>query len=330
MTEKSHQADERGLGRPSSLADMVASPQNASFASSISAASLLKAAVLALILIGMNFNQFPRIFLGWREPNWSHGPLIPLFSLYLLYVRRHELLNVKRSVCVWALPAVVLVCGLHIAAYRVQNPWSCQVSMAMLAVALIAFLGGLQLARLVWLPIMFLVFAMPIPPIVYGSMAYPLQEIAASGAGNLLKLLGFQVEVIASSMQVLSATGKMYPLVVEEVCSGMRLLVAFMALGVAMAYLEDRPVWQRVIIVAMGVPVAVACNVFRVTITCLMYYMDKPQMGKGFMHEFTGMLMLIPAFAILWFVGWLMQGTVVEEDDETPPGSDGRKREASS
>lgn len=329
MTEQPLQPEERGGGRSSLLADMVAAPQEASFSASFSVASVVKALVLALMLVGMNLDQFPRIFLGWREPNWSHGPLIPLFSLYLVYVRRHEILSARRRVCVWALPALVLACLVHVAAYRVQNPWSCQVSMAVLAVTLIAFLGGMELAKLLCLPIMFLVFAMPIPPIVYVRVAYPLQELAAGGAGNLMKILGFQVETVASSMQVISASGKIYPLVVEEVCSGMRLLVAFMALGVAMAYLEERPIWQRVILVFMGVPVAVACNVVRVTITCFMYYLDKPQMGKGFMHEFTGMLMLIPAFAMLWFVGWLMRGTEESQSSEEDDSS-GQKQGAAS
>ena len=54
---------------------------------------------------------------------------------------------------------------------------------------------------------------------------------------------------------------------VEEACSGMRLMMAFVTLGVAMAYLGDRPAWQRVIMVIFCVSIAVLCNTIRVTTT---------------------------------------------------------------
>jgi exosortase len=97
----------------------------------------------------------------------------------------------------------------------------------------------------------------------------------------------------------------------------MRLLMAFVALGVAMAYLTDRPIWQRLILVATVVPIAVMCNVLRVTITCTAYVIDKKEWGQEFMHDFTGMLMLIPAMAMLWAIGWLLSHLIVEvEVDE--------------
>jgi exosortase/archaeosortase family protein len=97
----------------------------------------------------------------------------------------------------------------------------------------------------------------------------------------------------------------------------MRLLMAFLALGVAMAYIERRPLWQRLVLMGMGIPVAVFTNVLRVTITSYMFVLDRPELGKDFMHEFTGMLMLGPALAMLWLLGWLLQVMFVEEGDET-------------
>jgi exosortase len=119
-------------------------------------------------------------------------------------------------------------------------------------------------------------------------------------------------------MDIVSLSGTHWPLNVVEACSGMRLLMAFMALGVATAYLEDRPIWQRVVLVLLGIPVAIVCNVVRVSITGVMYVLDKPQLGQGFMHDFTGILMLVPAFAMLWAVGWVLQGLFIEEDDDAP------------
>ena len=94
------------------------------------------------------------------------------------------------------------------------------------------------------------------------------------------------------------------------------------ALSVATAYLDDRPNWQRIVLVAMGVPIAVICNVLRVVTTSTMYYLDRPELGHGFMHTFTGMLMLAPALLMLWGLSWLLRNLFVEAEDEPDePGS---------
>ncbi len=96
----------------------------------------------------------------------------------------------------------------------------------------------------------------------------------------------------------------------------MRLLMAFLALSVAMAYMAERPVWQRVVLVLMGIPVAIASNVLRVTFTCLMFVIDKRQFGEDAMHEFTGMLTLIPAALMLWGIAKIMDALFIESDED--------------
>jgi exosortase len=244
--------------------------------------------------------------------------------VYLLYSRRHELLSARRRTCLWGLPLLILACVFQILGYWVHNPWSCQVGMTVLLFGLVLYLGGGELAKVTWLPIFFLVFAMPIPEIVYREIAYPLQKLAAHGSAAILKVFGVMIRATESSLQIISRSGKLYTPTVADACSGMRLLMAFLALGVAMAYLEDRPLWQRVVLVLLGIPVAIACNVIRVAITCGMYVLDRPEMGKDFMHEFTGMLMLVPAFGLLWVAGWFMQNIFVEVEEEGTGGQSGR------
>ena len=157
---------------------------------------------------------------------------------------------------------------------------------------------------------------MPLPGTTYGQIALPLQNLAAMASGAVLKLCGVDIVVKASELTLVSVSGVTRHLTVAEACSGVRLLVAFMALGVAMAYLDDKPIWQRVTLVLMGVPIAVTCNVLRGVITSTAYVQDKPEFGTDFMHSFTGMLMLIPALLMLWGLNWLLQGLFVADDDD--------------
>ena len=331
MTDTADQAESPPQGHGGSLADMVVVPPEPKFAESFPPAAWLKLAVAAGILIAMNYRQFPRLLWGWiDDDNWSHGFLIPLFSLYLLYSRRDELVLARRRTCLWGLAALVVAAILEILAYNDGNSWACQVGMLMLAFSLVFYLAGPEMVRLTWLPIFFLVFAFPFPGIYYTRLAFPLQNLAASASASLLQLFNVDIVVEKSSLWIVSLSGVAYdPLTVAEACSGVRLLMAFLALGVAMAYLADRPIWQRVVLVAVAVPIAILCNILRVVITCTMYVIDMPQLGQRFMHEFTGMLMLIPAMAMLWALGWLLRHLIVEVDeaeaDVARPGRGGNQ-----
>jgi exosortase len=183
---------------------------------------------------------------------------------------------------------------------------------------LVLYLAGPAIIRITWLPMLYLIFAVPVPEMMYSRVAFPLQNLAAMGSMLMLKALGVDITNDASALHLISRTGVGRDLTVAEACSGMHLLMAFLALGVAMAYLDYKPIWQRLIVVAAGIPIAIFCNVLRVAITAWMYYIDKPEMGQDFMHHFTGVLMLIPALAMLWFLAWILKLTLVEVDDEEP------------
>jgi len=98
--------------------------------------------------------------------------------------------------------------------------------------------------------------------------------------------------------------------------SWIRSLMAFVALSVALAYIEPRPIWQKIVLVLAGIPIAVACNILRVTLTGTMFVIDKPELGKDIMHEIMGMVLLVPALFLLLAILKLMQWLYISEDEE--------------
>ena len=317
MSDRPHH-DVGDKGPSGSLAAMISESSAPTFAESFPSATCAKALVLVALLVWLNFWQFHIMVRTWLDDgNWSHGFLIPLFSLYFLYSRRDELLAARRRVCLWGLPIMVAgILQVLVGVYPIQNHWFSHLGIIPVVVGLVLYLAGPAVIRITWLPICFLVFSMPIPGSLYGQIALPLQNLAAAASQITLRLFQVEITVRQSTLNIISRTGENYPLTVAEACSGMRMLMAFMALGVAMAYLDDRPVWQRVTLVVMGIPIAVLCNVFRVTITSTMYVWDRPELGRDFMHSFTGMLMLAPALLMLWALSWLLRSLFVEVDDE--------------
>jgi len=302
-----------------SLADLVVATERVSIRSAFPPATLVKMAVMAALFVALNYWQFPRLVGIWRHsPNWSHGFVIPLFSLYLLYARRDELFAARRRTFLPGLPLMIISILFIVVSFAfIRTLWLCNLGMIALLLSMVLYLAGPEVIRITWLPILFLVFAMPIPEMLYSEIALPLQNLAATISTMTLQAMGAKIEVSASALTITSISGQIHHLTVAEACSGVRSLMAFLALGVAWAYLERRPMWQRVVLVIFAVPIAILCNVLRVTITCAMFVYDKPELGQNFMHEFTGMLMLIPALALFWGLGKLLDHLFVEVDVDT-------------
>jgi exosortase len=318
--DQSRQA-ERPAGK--SLADLVAPDEQRPFLDAFPVSTLVKIGVLAVLFVALNGWQFPALKDKWvHDPNWTFGFIIPLFSLYLLYARWGEFMDAQRRVALTGLPLMVLSVVFIVVSYvffRVR--WLSNLGMVALLLSLVIYLGGWQVAKLAWLPIAFLAFAMPFPEMLYTRIAVPLQELAAHVSALVLKMSGAVIQVTASALTITSVTGQIHHVTVAEACSGVRSLIAFVAMGVAWAYLVRRPIWQRVVIVLAAVPIAILCNVLRVTITCGMFVVDQPEMGEGFMHEFTGMLMLAPALVVFWALGKLLESLFVEVETEEEPAS---------
>ncbi|MFP4053427.1 MAG: exosortase/archaeosortase family protein [Phycisphaerae bacterium] len=314
----SEQAMQSDAGsRPRRLVDMVADDKSLEPVQGWGTDVWAKVFVLAGVFIALHSWQFKMLYYQLQDPNWSHGFIIPLFSIYLLYCRYDQLAESRRRPSLLGL--VILVGGLVwmvVSVYPIQNFWLSQLSMVVMLFGLVLFLAGWEVIRLTWLPIVYLVLALPIPDTLYNRIALPLQNGAAFVSAAFLTGIGVDLQAQASQLMIKSYSGTWYPVTVAEACSGVRSLMAFVALGVALAYLTDRPLWQRVFLLAIIIPVTVFMNMIRVTITCYMYVIDRPELGQKFMHTFLGMVMLIPAALVLWGFAKLLDALFVEEEAE--------------
>jgi exosortase len=254
------------------------------------------------------------------DPNWSHGFLIPLFSLYFINQRKQDILGDRFKPNYLGL--LFLICGvLFYPVNVVQFRFGYLLSITMIATlgAVVLFLGGWRLVKHLWLPVGFLIFAVPLPRTFYVRLTMPMRFIAAKVAAVLLGLVP-QVQTTVSGV-VIDVIYKGKPvepaLNVAEACSGMRLLMAFVALGVAMAYLHYRPVWHRAVLLAATIPIAIFCNIVRVTVTGFIYVLIGPIYAQGLYHSLLGFVMLPLAFGLYGFIAWFMSSLFVDETELT-------------
>jgi exosortase len=246
--------------------------------------------------------------------------LIPLFSLYFLHQNRHKIVALTpRPSWVFGLGSLLFFVGLYFL-NTVQLKFAYGEALIFIAVlgATVLFVGGWRLIQQTWLPIAYLFFAVPLPQRLYMQITMPMRKMAAAAATALLNVLPDTEAVVRGVVIDVLYKGKpLEPsLDVAEACSGMRLLMAFVALGVAMAYLHYRPIWQRLVLLASTIPIAILCNVVRVTVTALIYILWDPQYAQGIYHDLLGMLMLPLAFGFYGGLAWLMSNLMVEEAEQ--------------
>jgi exosortase len=313
----------------------------------------VKALILGGLLGFLFRSEIERLVHLWvTDPNWSHGFLIPLFSLYFLHQKRREILRLEYAPDpLWELlqgrrPAplqpgrtranylglLLLVLILVFYIFNVVSPagyaYFRPVSMLAAVGAVVLFLGGWRLVRPTWLPIAFFLFAIPLPRRYYVGLTLPMRHLSAVVATTFLNLIpGLDATTSGAIIEILYQGRRLEPaLDVAEACSGMRLLMAFLALGVAMAYLHDRPRWQRAVLLLSTVPIAILCNIVRVTATGFLHVLAGPQYTQGIYHDALGLAMLPLAFGLYGALSWFMTSLFVEEDEKAAPDVIVRRR----
>jgi len=268
-------------------------------------------------------NEIKGIVHRWlTDSSWSHGFLIPLFSLYFVNQKKEEILRCAANDELRPnyLGLVFLIFGILFYPFNIvhlQYGYLRSIDMIATLGAIVLFLGGWKLIKNTWLPIVFLVFAVPLPERYYKELTMPMRQWAATVASRLLNLVpkldatanGVVIDVFYKGMPLDP------PLDVAEACSGIRLLMAFLALGVAMAYLHYRPLWQRVVLLISTVPIAIFCNIVRVTITGFIYVLIHPKYAQGIYHDMLGMAMLPLAFGLYGALAWFMSSLFIDESD---------------
>ncbi len=293
-----------------------------SWHASLGTRGLLKLALVVGLVIWLYWEQLVRFFLYWQQPDWSHGFLIPVFCIYLVHNRRRELLEGPHRGSVIGLFAVVA----SIAVYFLSIFYKVGYTQAL---SILGVIGGLVLMIRGWrsfyvtaFPIAFIFLAIPPPTRYYRDFTQPLQKFAATIAELVLRLFPGVIDIVRSggvNISYAMDSGASGAFTVAGACSGMRSLMAFVALGLAAAYMTPRPAWHRVLMAVCVVPVALSCNILRVIITGSLQMYGYPELATGTPHTILGLVMFAIGFGAYSGILWVLDNLVVDADDEPEP-----------
>jgi len=213
---------------------------------------------------------------------------------YLVWERRRELRRIPARVSRWGYPLLLAGIALLVLGQAATFGYAARISLLLVLAGLVLFLAGPRVLRAVAFPLAYLLFMIPPPAIVMNAIAFPLQLMAARLATGSLDLLG--VPVLREGNIITLAPMR---LEVTEACSGIRSLIALLALAVIFAYFTQRTPLPRVLVALSAIPIALVTNAARIALTGMLVEGIGPAAGLGFYHVFSGLLVFALALVLL-------------------------------
>jgi exosortase len=238
----------------------------------------------------------------WKDPNFSHGFFVPLFSAFVIWQERSRLARLSPRPSWWGLLFLGFGLCVLVVGQMGAELFLSRFSMLIVLAGLVVLFLGWSFFRALLFPWAFLLLMIPIPAIVFNQITFPLQLLASWVASTTLPWMGVPV-LREGNVIVLPAMA----LEVADACSGIRSLMSLTTLAIIYGYLMERRVAVRVLLALASLPIAVAANSLRVVGTGLLVQYWDPDKAQGFFHEFQGWLMFVASLVMLFVLHRVLQ-----------------------
>ena len=233
------------------------------------------------------------------DENYAYGFLIPPLALYFVWEKRERLRGLPAEGSPWGLALLALALFVFAAGTLAGVLILPRASAILLLLGGILWIGGKRWTRELWFPVLFLFLMLPIPNVILNQIAFPLQLFAAEVAEETLFLLEIPVRRMGNVIHLPHTQ-----LEVAQACSGLRSLLALVTTGVIFAYFFGTTWPQRVLIVAVSIPIAILVNAARVAVTGVLAHRYGMEVASGFFHMLEGFGMFALAFVFMAACGF--------------------------
>ena len=175
--------------------------------------------------------------LGWllTRPEYSHGMIIPFVAAFLVWQRRDQIERLPFTGS-WAglllalFGAALGAIGKMSALFTIE-----EYSVVITLYGLVLALTGWRVFRLLWMPLLILIFMVPLPEFLYQNFSAELQLISSQIGVWFMRLFGVSVYLEGNVIDL-----GVYKLQVAEACDGLRYLFPLMTIGFLIAYFLRR------------------------------------------------------------------------------------------
>lgn len=265
---------------------------------SLSASAWIKGLLIAALLLVIYWRPGHQVVGIWMltDSYYTHGFLIPPISAVIVWQRRSELLDISPCPSGWGYVFLAGASALIMLGAFLGFAVFGHLSLVPMLLGIVLTLLGPRHLKLLWFPILFLLFMIPIPPSITQSVTLDLKLFATSCAVGLARLATLPVIHDGSFVHFRNDH-----LLIGDVCGGLRSLIALLAIGALSAYFSKGRMWARLMTLAISGPIAVAANVSRILLLCVVAYFWGSDVATGTVHDISGVLIFVVAF-ILFFM----------------------------
>ena len=230
------------------------------------------------------------------ESYYTHGPLIPLVSLFISFLLvRYTKIRIRPQ-RLWGGLALGAFLMLHLASCLARVNFVSGFAFIGVLAGLVLFFWGWDALRRLWFPLAFLVFMVPMPMVTIAELNFRLKVLASRFGVALANAVG--IIAVRSANRVFLEGDK--NLVIANVCNGLRTIISLLAFGALYAYVcRLRGLW-RVLLFALTIPAALLSNSLRVLSLIWVADVWNVRIATGWFHDFSGMMIFILAFILMF------------------------------
>ncbi len=242
----------------------------------------------------------------WDQEEYSHGSLIPIITLFLIWQKKDALAAMGAGTplvgpAAWIGTLIVLggiFVGLvgELSTIYLIIQYAFLMTILGVAMTLVGFRG----LKLIWAPLLYLVFMVPLPSFLYANLSADLQLISSELGVAFVRWFNIPVFLEGNVIDL-----GIYKLQVVEACSGLRYLFPLMSFGYLSAYLYRGPVWHRLVLFLSTIPITIIMNSFRIGVIGVAVDRWGIEMAEGALHFFEGWVIFMACVAILFLEIWL-------------------------
>ncbi len=247
------------------------------------------------------------------DEDYSFGLLLPLVSAYIVYLKWPQIRRISWQPSWVGLIVLALGLALYIFGELSTDIYSPAVSLIVSLAGVMMLMGGWKLVRFLGFPLLLLFLTIPLPQFLMRQVTLPLQLLSSSLATEILQMMGIAavrqgnvIDLGVRQLQIVSA------------CSGLRYILALLALGIIFCYFYQRRPWKAALLLLSLIPAAIVANALRVAAMGIF-----PALQEGFWHGFSGWLIFLFCFAFLallnWLLSWRRPKTEAFAVQEAPP-----------
>jgi exosortase D (VPLPA-CTERM-specific) len=285
------------------------SPQPTVYQYSPHALSLIGTVVA---LLGIPFAaSLASLWSFWTQlPEYSHGPLLPLIAVFLVWQQKDILQRLEFRGSWWGPLAVAVAGAMFIVGGLGATAQLQQYGLVVALLGVTLSLTGGRAFSLMVVPLLILVLMIPLPMFMLNNLSAELQLISSALGVAFIRAAGITV---FREGNIIDLAG--YELQVVEACGGLRYLFPLMVLAFLIAFFYKGALWKRVVIVVASVPITVAMNSLRIgTIGVLVKHWGAG-MADGFLHKFQGWMVFMLSTMLLLGLGAVLNRVGPEAKD---------------